>query len=135
MQDKMAIVRRYFTLLETFNTEPSDFLKVLHRDFVQTEFPNLMNKELRERGIEGCIKGALMGKKILSFQRLEATKQYESGDNNLIVEAVWTAKVSVAAGTLKKDQPLKAYICMIFEFKEGKIVGQRNYDCYGNALS
>ena len=39
-------------------------------------------------------------------------------------------RMAMDAGPLKKGQRLAAHFCMIFEFKEGLIHRQRNYDCF-----
>jgi hypothetical protein len=61
--------------------------------------------------------------------RYDIQRAYEIGDT-LITEVIWTAVVGVDVGAFKTDQQLKAYFCCVFDFKDGKIYRQRNYDCF-----
>ncbi|MNL63318.1 hypothetical protein D3C87_1874470 [compost metagenome] len=69
------------------------------------------------------------GKKLLASQKYEIQHSYESGDT-LVTEVIWNAEVAVNAGSLKAGQHMKAYFCCIFQFKDGLIYRQRNYDCF-----
>lgn len=129
MSDKRKLIQKYFQLLETFSSDQTGFKSVLHPELVQTEYPNLINKAGQERGLEGCLRGAEAGKKLLTEQHIEISNAFESG-NQMSVEAVWTGRMATDAGHLRKGQELKAFLCMVFEFKDGKIFRQRNYDCY-----
>lgn len=129
MSQQIETVKSYLRLLENFSTESSDFEKVLHPDVLQIEYPNLLNKKGQERGLEGMLQGAAVGKKILRSQRIEIKNSFEN-KQQLVAEAVWTGIVANDLGSLKKDQVIKAFFCMVFEFKDGKIFRQRNYDCF-----
>lgn len=125
----IEIISLYFSLLENFSTKPSDFEKVLHPDVVQREYPNLMTSKIQERGFAGCLKGAEIGKSILDSQNIEIKDHFENG-KKMVVEAQWTGKIAKDIGRLTKGQEIRAHLCMIFEFKDGRVYRQRNYDCY-----
>jgi ketosteroid isomerase-like protein len=66
---------------------------------------------------------------ILSSQSYEITSAIESG-STVAIETLWKGVMAIDAGPLKKGQEMKAFICMFFEFREGKIHRVRNYDCF-----
>ena len=128
MKNKIDIVKQYFRLLETFTTEPSAFREVAHPELIQKEFPNLLNKSGQESNLQHLLKRAELGKKILEMQSYEITNHFES-QNQMTVEAIWRGRVATE-GIFKKGQELKAYFCIVLEFKDEKIYRQRNYDCF-----
>jgi len=66
---------------------------------------------------------------ILSKQNYEIIG-FVDCDEKITVEKIWTGTMAIDAGNLKKGQQLKAYICAVVEFKEGKLYRHRSYDCY-----
>jgi len=129
MANKTEHIKRFFQLIQWFSTSENDYKQILHPDIEQTEFPNLMIQHIRKRSFSNLIEGAEAGKKMLSYQRFEPSKFYETEDT-VIAEYLWTGELKVKVGKLQQGQVLKAHICTIFEFKDDKIFRQRNYDCY-----
>ncbi len=52
-----------------------------------------------------------------------------SGDS-VAVEVLWTGTLAIAFGTLTAGSQMRAHSAMFFEFKDGRIASQRNYDCF-----
>lgn len=129
MTNKTESVKKFFQLLQWFSTSENEYKQILHTSIEQTEYPNLMIPAIRRRTFTNLMEGAEAGKKMLSYQRFEATRFFETEDV-VVAEYSWTGELKVKVGRLKQGQILKAHICTIFEFKEGKIFRQRNYDCY-----
>lgn len=129
MNFKLQVITNYLKLLETFETSKDEFKKYVHNDAMFIEYPNLVTQKGQERDVTEALKGAELGKKILTSQKFEISNFFESTEA-VIAETTWTGTMAVDAGHLKKGQVLKAYICMVMEFKDGKIFRQRNYDCY-----
>ena len=46
------------------------------------------------------------------------------------MEVIWTATVKQAAGPFAAGQSLRARFAIFMEFSGGRIVRQRNYDCF-----
>lgn len=65
----------------------------------------------------------------MSSQKYEIKREYEM-EETVITEVVWTAKVRADAGPFQAGQELRAYFCCVFDFKDGLILRQRNYDCF-----
>jgi len=129
MKTNLDIVKEYFGLLEAFSDERSAFERILHREFRQKEFPNILNKNGQESDFEDSLKRAGLGSKVLSKQTYEITHHIET-ESEIVVEALWRGRMAVDAGPLKANQEIKAQFCIVCEFKDGKIVRQRNYDCF-----
>ncbi|MFC0212774.1 nuclear transport factor 2 family protein [Paenibacillus chartarius] len=126
---KVNTVKRFFELIEGFNTEEADYKDVLHPDIEQTEYPNLITASPTICDYKTLLTRIPQGKALLKEQHYDIQRVYEQEDT-VITEVIWTATVGIDAGAFKAGQPLRAYFCCIFEFKEGKIYRQRNYDCF-----
>ena len=123
------LVRHYFDLLTRFSTDPGAFEQILHPDVRQREFPNLLNRNGQESDLADLLRRAALGKTLLAKQSYEITNVVE-GTEQAVVETVWRGELAADVGTLKAGQKLMAYFCVVFEFKDGKIYRQRNYDCF-----
>lgn len=126
---KIETVKRFFALCETFSLLESDFKLILHPEIEQTEFPNLLTSSVVVSNFESLMQRIPNGKRLLKEQKYDIQQVYESGDT-LIAEVIWTAVVGADVAAFKMGQQLKAYFCCVFEFKDGKIYRQRNYDCF-----
>ena len=124
-----SLIREYLQKIEMFESDPDRYTGLLHENFVQEEMPNLLNRRGQKSDAAQTIQRIAVGKQILSQQSFEIISSIEQTDR-AVVEAVWLGTMAVDAGPLKKGQKLKAYFCMIFQFKDGKIFRQKNYDCF-----
>lgn len=126
---KIEKVKRFFELNEIFSISESDYKPLLHPEIEQTEFPNLITPGVVVSNYEELMQRIPNGKKLLKVQKYDIQRAYEAGET-LITEVIWTAEVKVDVGAFKIGQQLKAYFCCVFDFKDGKIYRQRNYDCF-----
>jgi ketosteroid isomerase-like protein len=46
------------------------------------------------------------------------------------LEVLWTGNLAISYGTLKEGSQMRAHVAVFLEFRDGKIVNQRNYDCF-----
>ncbi|TGL76323.1 nuclear transport factor 2 family protein [Leptospira yasudae] len=122
-------ITTYLDLLSNFVVEPKDFESVLHPEILQTEYPNALTKKVTISNWDDLFRRMPAGKNLLKRQIFRMQTYLESGDT-AVVEADWEATIRADLGPFKADQNLKAYFCMIFEFKENKIHRQKNYDCF-----
>ena len=53
----------------------------------------------------------------------------EQGDQ-VAVEVIWTATLAVAVGTLAVGDAMRAHFGVFLTWRDGKIISQRNYDCF-----
>lgn len=126
---KLETVKRFFELIETFSISEADFKPLLHPEIVQTEFPNFITPGVVVCNFEVLMQRIPNGKKLLKEQMYDIQRVYEAGET-LITEVIWTAEVGADVSVFKTGQRLKAYFCCLFDFKDGKIYRQRNYDCF-----
>ena len=126
---KLETVKRWYELIESFSVTESDFKPLLHPDIEQTEYPNLITPGIVGSNYETLLQRIPNGKKLLKSQKYDIQRTYEAGET-LITEVIWTAEVGADIGAFKAGQQLKAYFCCVFDFKDGRIYRQRNYDCF-----
>ena len=129
MEEKLAIIYRYFQLLESFSADPVEFASIFHPDIIQTAYPNQLSNEIKQRSFDIMLESMVTNRIILKSQHFSVLKVVDAG-NTLVVEAKWTGEIGVDAGQFRRGQIMKAFICTIIEFRDGKIYRQRNYDCY-----
>ena len=48
----------------------------------------------------------------------------------VVVETRWEGVLNVPLGRLQPGDSMVAHICMIFTLEDGRIIAQKNYDCY-----
>lgn len=100
---------------------------------IQIEYPNLLSKKIVERTLDDIKKASISGKQVISKQKYEIIRSFACGES-VIVEVIWTGTLSISLGKLNPGDEMKAYFAQVFDFKDGKIIGQRNYDCFENFL-
>jgi ketosteroid isomerase-like protein len=69
------------------------------------------------------------GSKIFARQSYEITSAAMNGDT-VALEVIWTGKLAVPFGTLGVGSEMRCHSALFMEFRDGKIVAQRNYDCF-----
>jgi ketosteroid isomerase-like protein len=123
------IVRTYIEAVQR-QDEPAVFA-LLHPDMRFHELPN----RIRPRGgvddlaaMRAGFRRAAEGR-VLSAQRYMLDAVIEAGDR-VIVEARWEGDLVIPLGRLQPGETLVAHLCMIFRLSGGRIIEQRNYDCY-----
>jgi ketosteroid isomerase-like protein len=100
-----------------------------HPDVRQIEYPNAIVKNTIERNLAELKAGAERGLSILAREEYEIVKLYSFGDI-VVLEAIWKGTLSVPIGTLAAGDIMTAHFAQFFEFRDGKIYRQRNYDCF-----
>jgi ketosteroid isomerase-like protein len=69
------------------------------------------------------------GRKIFARQTYEIINQ-ATNPNTVVLEVLWTGKLAVPFGALAAGSEIRAHSAMFMEFRDGKIIAQRNYDCF-----
>lgn len=126
---KLEIIKQYLNRIEQSCTSEEDYRDLLHPEIEQTEFPNWLTDRVTVSNWDILFKRMASGKGFLKEQKYDIQHVFESGDT-LVSEIIWTATVGTDIGQFQTGQQLKAYFCCVFEFKDGKIFRQRNYDCF-----
>jgi ketosteroid isomerase-like protein len=79
--------------------------------------------------LKAALEGAEHGKKTMGSQIYKIMHEMADGDR-VAMEVEWAGNLAVPFGSIPAGGQLKAYFAVFLEFREGKIVRQRNYDCF-----
>jgi ketosteroid isomerase-like protein len=114
-------VRAYLSALA--NLAPArEIAPFFTADAEQHELPNRLNPNGQTSSLESLLDRVEKGRSLLSAQNYEILNIVASADA-VAVEADWT-------GTLTNGTTMRAHFAIFFEFREGRIARQRNYDCF-----
>lgn len=105
------------------------FEKFYHPEVEQTEFPNAITKQTTVRNLTDLKTAYAKGRQLLTKEAYEVKNLYEAGDT-VILECIWRGTPAIPVGTIPAGGQMVAHFAQIFEFKDGKIYRQRNYDCF-----
>lgn len=123
----LEIAREYLRAIERGAT--GELGRFFSPDAVQQEFPNRLSPQGRRNTLADMLRGAQTGQKILAKQHYEIQSEIEMGDR-VALEVIWTGTMAIAAFELKAGQEMRAHFAMFLDFRDGKIIAQRNYDCF-----
>jgi ketosteroid isomerase-like protein len=127
-QRNVELVRSYLKALQ--DGEAGDTLRrFFTQDVRQIEMPNQLNPRGQESDLDHILQRSLQGQQILKRQQYEIISEIAQ-EEQVAVEARWTGILAVSVGTLEPGAEMKASFAMFFQFREGKIAKQRNYDCF-----
>jgi ketosteroid isomerase-like protein len=108
---------------------PETVADFLTPDMVFQEFPNRIAPQCRVSRFADLHPAYERGRKILQSQRYDVQRIVEAGDE-VAVELEWSGILAVPVMNLAAGSEMKAFAAMFLTFRDGKIVSQRNYDCY-----
>ena len=120
-------IRLYLKSIEDGNFAP--ILELFTPDCVMEQLPNRIYPNGIRSGLSSMAESFEKGRKLLSNQKYEIKRHVVDG-NSVAVEVLWIGKLATSFGKLPVGSELRAHSAMFFEFKDGKIVSQRNYDCF-----
>jgi ketosteroid isomerase-like protein len=98
-------------------------------DVVIEYFPNRIAERGSRVGMKEAMAGAERGGKLFSHQRYEIRNWVVSGDT-VVLEVDWTGSLAIPFGTLAAGIRMHARFATFLLFRDGKVLAQRNYDCY-----
>jgi ketosteroid isomerase-like protein len=120
-------VSRYLESIE--NGDFAYIADLFSPDAVLEQLPNRIYPHGIKSGISTMAEAFEKGRKLLSSQSYEIKSFVVDGDW-LSVEVLWTGTLALAFGSLAVGSQMRAHSAMFFQFKDGKIVSQHNYDCF-----
>jgi ketosteroid isomerase-like protein len=124
----LATALQFLEALER-GADAATLRQFLHPDVVQQEFPNRMTPQGARRNLPAILESAERGKKVMASQRFEVRSALVSA-GQVALEVAWTGTLAVEVGGLAAGTVLHAFVAIFMEFRDGRIVLQRNYDCY-----
>lgn len=124
----LETVRRYLTAIEQGATGAT-LAAFYAPEVVQEEFPNRLVVNGARRDLAAILEGAERGQKVISAQTYEIRNAVEQG-NSVALEVLWTGTLAIPFGSLAVGDKMRAHFAVFIELRDGKIVAQRNYDCF-----
>jgi ketosteroid isomerase-like protein len=98
-------------------------------DVAIQEFPNRIAPVGRTRRGEDLRAAYEKGGQLLRSQSYTVRRIIEAGDE-LAVELEWVGVLAISVMDLPAGSEIKAFVAMFLTFRDGRIISQRNYDCY-----
>jgi ketosteroid isomerase-like protein len=126
--DNEEVARRYLQTIERRETSDA-FAEFMTHDVVQEEFPNRLMPLGARRDLAAILEASERGLKVMAAERYEILNSIASGDQ-VALEVQWTGTLAVPFQTLPAGGQMRARFAVFLEFRAGKIVRQRNYDCF-----
>lgn len=120
-------VRLYLKAIE--DGQFSDIRELFAPDALMVQYPNRIYQQGISAGVAHMAEAFEKGRKLLSSQTYQIKNEVVNGDS-VAVEVVWVGKLAISFGSLQAGSEMRAHSAMFFEFKDGKIVSQKNYDCF-----
>ena len=121
------LLRRYLAALSA-GAGPDHLEQFFVPDVVQEEYPNRITPNGAVRDLQALKDARTRGLALMSSERYELTNAVAQGEQ-VAAEMTWTGTVRTAVGPFVPGQTLAARLGVFFEFREGRIARQRNYDC------
>ncbi len=128
MNMNVEIAHRYLAALEQ-GAVGDALAQFFTPDVVQEELPNRLIPAGARRDLAGILEAAVRGQHVLRAQRFEIKNEVASGDH-VALEVEWTGTLALAVGSLPAGGQMRARFAVFLHFRDGKIAGQRNYDCF-----
>jgi ketosteroid isomerase-like protein len=124
----LETARRYLKAVEEFATGAA-LAAFFSPDVVHVQFPNRVVPHGSRCNLPEMVVASGRGKKEFARQRYEIRHEVANGDT-VALEVFWEGTLAVPFDTLPAGEAIRAHFAVILEFRGGKIVAQRNYDCY-----
>lgn len=123
----LEIARRYIKSIEEGNFE---FVAAIFAPEATVEqLPNRIYPKGMRANVSQMAEGFAKGRTLFSSQTYEITNEAVNADT-VALEVLWTGKLAIPFGGLAAGAEMRCHSAMFIEFRDGKIVAQRNYDCF-----
>ncbi|MBC6991922.1 nuclear transport factor 2 family protein [Hymenobacter sp. BT491] len=130
MDKHLDVLNTYYRLVEAFNSDPTAYREVLHPEVEQIEYPNLIHKTIQHRSFDDILDNLRAGRELLRDPEFIVHSTHVVADGTIIVEGRWQGTVTTDIHGWVRGQIMSSELCLVFEFKDGKIFRQRRYPCY-----
>ena len=124
----LSHVQRYFRAIE--ESAPDETMRAFFApEVVQEEFPNRLVPNGVRRDLAALLEAGRRGRDIVVRQRYEILHAIEDGDQ-IALEVQWSGVFKIPIGSLAPGHVMRARIAVFITMLDGRIVSQRNYDCF-----
>ena len=124
----LELANRYLRILERDPADP-ELPALFDPEFVFYEKPNRLHPNGRTLSLNAMRELTAKAKQIVLEQSYVIKNQLAVGDE-VALEVDWVGRFSLAFASTPAGQPIRATLGMFLTFRAGKILSQRNYDCY-----
>src|SRR5262249_32973737 len=122
------VALRYFKAIEAGATS-ADLAAFFDPEVTQRELPNRLVPAGATRDLAALLAASARGKVAVRDQRYAVRRVLADGDE-VAAEVDWTATLNVPLGKAPAGAALRAEFGVFLTFRNGRIVSQRNYDCF-----
>ena len=125
----MSNLERTRAFLLAFETRDGSAASYYAADVTQRELPNALTKDGATRDLAALKRGMDAGRAATRDEKYTIVTMYEQGDT-VALECTWSATLNVPFGAISAGEAMTAHIAMFLTWRDGKIISQRNYDCF-----
>jgi predicted ester cyclase len=122
------IAREYLRAIEAGETG-ENLARFFDPELMLEEFPNRLSPQGRRSGLAQALEAAERGQKLLAGQSYEIHSVIENGER-LALEVTWIGTLKIPVENLPAGSQMRARFAVFLEFRNARIVAQRNYDCF-----
>ena len=126
--ENLLQARRYLQAIES-GVEFDELQKFLAPGIILETMPNRLLPRGSRDDLAGMRVSSERGKKVMASQKYEIQNEVANSDQ-VALEVNWTGTLAVPYETIPKGGQMRARFAMFLQFQDGKIVSQRNYDCF-----
>lgn len=126
--ENLATARRYLKAIES-GASAGEITQFFAPEVVLQIFPSRLFPQGSHDDLAGIRAAAERGKKAMSSQRYEIKNEVAGGDQ-VALEVDWVGTLALPFQTIPVGGQMRAHFAVFLRFKNGKIISQRNYDCY-----
>lgn len=120
--------RHYFAALER-GVIGDALAEYYHPDVLQEEFPNRLMPGGARRNLSEILAASERGQQVITGHRYDIVSVCGDGDT-VAVEFLWSGTLVVGIGSLAAGSMMRGRFASFLEFRDGKIIAQRSYDCF-----
>jgi ketosteroid isomerase-like protein len=126
--DNLALARQYLKAIES-GASAEEMAQFFAPEVIVEIFPSKFFPNGSRDNLTGILAAAKRGKKAMTTQTYAVRNALASGDQ-VALEVDWAGTLAAPFQTIPAGGQMRAHFAAFLQFKDGKIVSQRNYDCY-----
>jgi ketosteroid isomerase-like protein len=127
MSDNLETARRYLKAIESGQME--ELAGLFDPEVIVEIFPSKFFPQGSRSNLAAIRAAAERGRKVMTSQTYEVKNAVVSGDQ-VALEIAWTGTLAVPFEAIPAGGQMRARFASFLQFRNGKILSQRNYDCY-----
>ncbi len=124
----LEIARQYLEAIIAGATGPA-LAAFFDSEMTYREYPNRLAPKGAGHRLPSLLDAAEKREKTWSSQSYTTLHEMAAG-NQVIFEVLWEGTLAVPVESLPPGATLRAHIAIVLEFRNGKILTQRNYECF-----